>query len=169
MKLDDLKCVSQDINLDEYISFREMVKGAMTEPHWLGDFSKDKLLSLFDNNSKIWIYYLDNEPVCSMMLIPASEKSISSYSLDLDFSEVVDYGPIFVNPKYVGNGLQSQMLKTLDEFALELGYKYAIVTVHQDNIYSIINILKDNFELILTKEFTRGIRNIYLKMMCFPS
>ncbi len=111
------------------------------------------------------MYYLDKEPVCSMMLIPSSEKDISKFELNLDYREVVDYGPMFVNPKYIGHGLQNQMLQVLDEYSINNKYKYAISTIHPDNIYSINNLLKDNFECKNKKQFKRGIRNIYLKKL----
>lgn len=163
VELKDLKMVNKNVNLDEYISFRELVKENMEHPEWLGDFSKEDLIKMQQNNSIIWIYYLDKEPVCSMMLIPSTEKDLKKFEIDLNAREVVDYGPMFVNPKFVGNGLQYQMLKELDNYCLGLGYKYAVGTIHPDNIYSISNLLKDEFELIGTKLFTRGIRNIYLK------
>ena len=165
MKLNELNCINDNINLDEYIELREKVKQNMEHPEWLGDFSKEDLEEILNNNSKIWIYYLNDEPVCSMMLIPSDEKSLLKFELDLDYKEVVDYGPMFVNPKYVGNGLQFQMLKELDNYCANLGYKYAASTVHPDNIYSSNNLIKDNFELKNTKKFKRGIRNIYLKQL----
>jgi len=163
MKLEELRTVNKNIDLDEYIEFRELVKDNMEYPEWLGDFSKDDLVNLINSNSIIWIYYLDKEPVCSMMLIPSTEKDLNKFEIDLNYKEVVDYGPMFVNPKYIGNKLQYQMLKELDKYCIELGYKYAASTIHPDNIYSINNLVRDDFELIGTKEFTRGIRNIYLK------
>ena len=135
----------------------------MEYPEWLGDFTKEELISMQEGNTIIWIYYLDNDPVCSMMLIPSTEKSLRKFNINFDHEEVVDYGPMFVNPKYVGNKLQYQMLKDLDDYCTRLGYKYAVGTIHPDNIYSIRNLLKDDFELHGTKEFTRGIRNIYIK------
>ena len=143
--------------------FREYVKENMTHPDWLGDFSKNDLIYMLNNNSKIWIYYLKEEPICSMMLIPSDENALSKFELDLDYKDVVDYGPMFVNSKYIGNGLQYQMLKELDKIAKQKGYKYAIVTVHPNNTYSIRNIEQDNFKLLATKTFSRGKRNIYLK------
>lgn len=163
MLISDLTCINKDINIDEYIEFRELVKLNMEFPEWLGDFTKENLINMLNNNSKIWIYYLNNEPVCSMMLIPSTKKDLDKFGLDLDYKEVVDYGPMFVNPKYIGNGLQYQMLKELDNHCIKIGYKYVASTIHPDNIYSINNLIKDNFELIGTKQFTRGIRNIYLK------
>ena len=166
LKLKELFCISENINVDEYIEFRECVKEKMIHSEWLGDFSKEDLVNLLNNNSKIWIYYLDKEPVCSMMLIPSDEKALSNFKLDLDYREVADYGPMFVNPKYVGNGLQYQMLQVLDEYCINNKYKYAASTIHPDNVYSINNLVKDGFECKNTKEFKRGIRNIYLKKLC---
>lgn len=165
MQLEELNCIDENIDIDEYINFRESVKSTMDYPEWLGDFSKEDLTELLNHNSKIWIYYLDKEPICSMMLIPADEKSLRKFSLTLDYKQVADYGPMFVSKKYVGNKLQYQMLKKLDSYCKSLGYKYAASTIHPDNIYSINNLIKDNFEYKNQREFTRGIRNIYLKKL----
>ena len=165
IKLEELKCVDYDINLEEYVNFRELVKKNMTNPEWLGDFSIEDLENLLANNSKIWMYYKDDEPVCSMMIIPSTQKDIDKFELDLNHVEVVDYGPMMVNPKYVGNKLQFQMLEKQDEYSSSNGYKYAVSTIHPDNIFSINNFLKDNFELCGQKEFKRGIRNIYTKKL----
>lgn len=163
MKLEDLKNINENINVDQYIEFRELVKSQMEHPEWLGDFSREELIIMLKGNSKIWIYYNNDEPVCSMMFIPSTDKDLKKFELDLDYKEVVDYGPMFVNPKYVGNGLQYQMLKVLERYCKNKQYKYVVSTVHPDNIYSINNLLKDGFVLKGTKEFKRGVRNIYLK------
>ena len=163
MKLTNLKCINKNLDIDKYIKFREMVKRNMEYPKWFGDFSKEDLINMQNDNSMIWIYYLDNEPVCSMMLIPSTKKSLEKFEIDLECKDVVDYGPMFVNPKYIGNGLQYQMLKVLDYHCQNTRYKYVASTVHPDNIYSINNLLKDNFILKGRKEFKRGIRNIYMK------
>ena len=117
MKLDDLKCVNDNIDLDEYVDFRELVKQNMEYPEWLGDFSKNDLVNMLKNGSKIWVFYKDNEPVASMMLIPSDEDALRKFGLDLNYREVVDYGPMFVNPKYVGNKLQYQMLQKIDKYS----------------------------------------------------
>ena len=165
MKLKELYCINDNINLEEYIIFREKVKEKMEHPEWLGDFSKEDLKDLLNNNSKIWIYYLSNEPVCSMMLIPSTQKTLAKFEINLDYNEVVDYGPMFVNFKYIGNKLQYQMLKEIDEYCINLGYKYAVGTIHPDNFYSINNLLKDDFKYINKIVLKRGPRNIYLKKL----
>ena len=163
MKLNELKCINNNVDLEEYILFREDVKKHMEHPEWLGDFTKEELSEMLSNGSKIWVYYLNNEPVCSMMLIPATQKALDKFEIKLNYKEVADYGPMFVNYKYVGNGLQYQMLVELDNYCMNLGFKHAASTIHPDNFYCINNMLKDNFIYKNTKTFTRGIRNIYLK------
>ena len=163
--INDLKSISENINIDEYIEFRESIKKNMENPEWLGDFSKEDLIFLLNNKSKIWMYYKDFEPVCSMMLIPSDEKSLNKAEINLDYQVVASYGPMMVNPDFVGNGLQYQMLKEIDKYSKEIGFEYAETTVHPDNIYSINNLIKDDFKLVNTKTYKRGIRNIYLKKL----
>lgn len=165
MKLEDFKCKDNNIDLDKYIEFREYVKSTMEHPDWLGDFSREDLTSLLNNGSKIWVYYDGINPVCSMMLIPGDERSLKKFNIDLDYKLVADYGPMFVHPNYLGNGLQYQMLVYLDNYIKEHGYEYAATTVHPENNYCIHNMLKDNFELKGFREFSRGPRNIYLKIL----
>ncbi len=163
MKLEDLVLVRDNIELNNYIKFREEVKSSMEHPEWLGDFSKEDLEYLINNGSTIWIWYNNADFVCSMMAIPANKEDLKKFKLDLDYKKMLDYGPMMVNPKYVGNGLQYQMLLVMEKFARENGYKYGVSTIHPDNIYSINNLEKNNFIMIGSREFSRGLRNIYYK------
>lgn len=165
LKLEDLKIINENIDLDRYILFREYVKQYMECPQWLGDFSKEDLITLLETGSKIWMYYFENDPVCSMMFIPSDENSVVDFELNIDHKEMADYGPMMVNPKYIGNNLQYQMLKKLDEYSIEKDLNYAVATAHPNNIFSINNLVKDNFEIIKQKEFKRGLRNVYLKKL----
>lgn len=160
-----LKCIHEKIDVDEYIMYRNKVKKNMSYPEWLGDFSKEDLLYLLNNGSKIWMYYLKDTFICSMMAIPSTKKDIENFELDINYKQAVDYGPMFVNPNYIGNHLQFQMLKDLDIYSSKIGYKYAVTTVHPDNLYSKNNLEKNGFLLTRTKEFTRGTRNIYVKKL----
>ena len=160
MKLEELICIDNDINLDEYLVFYKLVKDSMEHPEWLGDFTKEELEFLL---CKIWVYKDNSHIVCSMMFIPASEKAISKMELDYSFEETAELGPIMVHPNNLGNGLSYQMLQVFDKYLLDNNYKYSATTVHPDNIFCIRNVEKDNFEYYITKEFKRGIRNIYKK------
>lgn len=163
MKLSDLRVECENIDLDKYIEYREDIKKSMEHPDWLGDFERKDLEYLLSHGSKIWIFYDGDTYVSSMMLIPSDEKSLKKFELDLDVKDVVDYGPMFVNQTYRGNKLQAQMLEYLDDYSKSVGYKYVASTIHPDNIYSINNLVNDGFIYKGTKEFSRGIRNIYLK------
>lgn len=165
MKINNLVCIDKNINLDNYLTYREEVKKNMKNPDWLGDFTKEDLINLLSNGSKIWMYYNNKEFVSSMMMIPSNKEDMQKFNLNKNYKEVVDYGPMFVNYKYIGNNLQYQMLQELDKYVKSLGYKTAIGTIHPDNIYSINNLIKDNFKLHSTRTFKRGIRNIYIKNM----
>lgn len=161
MKLEDLKCKDKsEINLDDYLSFIKCIKNNMEHPEWLGDFTKNELES---DDFNIWLYYKDNDILCSMMSIKSSEKSCSKLGINHNYKEVIDYGQMAVSPKYLGNGLQLKMLKYFDEYYKSVGYKYIATTIHPDNTFFINNILKDDFKLLDCKEFKRGKRNIYLK------
>lgn len=160
--LQDLKCV-KNIDIDKYIEYRESVKANMDNPDWLGDLSKDSLMNILQNDGEIWIYYQGNEWICSCMALPMDNNTLREYKLELDYREVIDYGPMFVNPKYIGNNLQLQMLNALDNYAKSKGYKYAIGTINPFNKYSSNNVIKDGFEYISTIELKRGTRDIYLK------
>lgn len=70
-----------------------------------------------------------------------------------------------VHPDYIGNGLQSIILEYLQRKSKEQNYKYAISTIHPDNIYSIRNFVNNNFEILGTIELKRGPRNVYRKRL----
>ncbi len=165
MKLEELEIKSDNIDLDKYIEFREDVKSRMEHPEWLGDFTKEDLKELLKNGSKIWVFYINNEEVCSTMAIPARKKDMDKFDLNIDFKKTIDYGPTFVNDKFRGNKLQLQMTKFLDDFYINKGYEYAVSTIHPDNIYSINNLLGDDFKKVGFKELKRGPRNIYSKKL----
>jgi len=151
-------------NLDTYYSFVENVKKKMEHPEWLGDFTKAELKKCLDNMSKIFIYESNGIIYASSMIIPAREKDLVKFGLEeLPFTYVIDYGPEAVAEDVRGNGIQLHILEDMDQYARNLGYKYAVTTVHPDNKHCIRNMEKHGFTCIGTQEFSRGIRNIYKK------
>ena len=98
--------------------------------------------------------------------MPARQEDLGNFfSSELNYQEVVDFGPEMVNPNYVGNGLQQIVINYLSEFSKTLGYKYALATVHPDNIYSKNNFIKTNFKELGEIEFKRGKRIIFRKQI----
>lgn len=72
MKLKDLKEVSNDININDYLWLYNYVRKNMPHPEWLGTFSKDEIIEILNNGGKIWLYYDQNMPAYSVFYIPSS-------------------------------------------------------------------------------------------------
>ena len=163
MKLAEFICIEDSIDLEEYLIFYKFVKDSMEHPEWLGDFTKEELEFLLAHGSKIWIYKDKMHIVCSMMFIPASKKAISKMELDFPFEKTAELGPIMVHPNDLGCGLSYQMLQVFDTYCKKNHCDYCVTTVHPDNLFCIRNVEKDAFSYDKTKEFKRGIRNVYKK------
>lgn len=43
MKISDLYCVNENVNLDDYLKLYKYVKDNMENPSWLGDFTKEEI------------------------------------------------------------------------------------------------------------------------------
>ena len=164
VKRDKIKREELDIkDIIYYNHYIHKIRNNMERPEFLGTFENEELKELLKNDTHIYVYKNNDEVISSSMLIPSTEKDLKKFGIDLDYKEVVDYGTEVVSEKYRGNGLQQYMLDELEKISKKKGYKYAITTIHPDNIYSINNILKNGFEFKGFKEFKRGPRNIYLK------
>ncbi len=160
--------------LDAYLEFIKYVKAHMEHPEWLGEFTKEDYTWMLNNGSYIYVWsFLENvrsdftrvdQFVACGMLIPAREKDLKKFlQTDLDYKEVIDFGPQAVHPDYIGNGLQSDVIKFLEKAARNKGYKYALGTVDPDNIYSINNLLKNGFKVVERVELSRGTRDVLRK------
>lgn len=163
MELKEFKCINVNVNLDEYLKFYEYVKSQMIFPKWLGDFNKDNINFILKFGGKLWVYYRNDEIVCTMLYIPSSKKSLKKFNLSYDSNVVGECGPIMVNPKYVGNGLQYQMLEVLTKYCCSLNKKIIATTIHPQNQLSINNFLKCGYKYVDSFNFSRGPRNLYTK------
>lgn len=169
MKIDIKKLIVGEINLDEideYICLYNLVKSNMGHPEWLGDFSKDDYIRMLNNNSKLYIWKYSNKIIAAGMIIPARQKDLDKFFLsNLLYKEVIDFGPELVHPDFVGNGLQNEIIKYLQKQSKDLNYKYAISTIHPDNVYSMRNFSKNDFEQVGIVHLKRGIRCILKKRL----
>ena len=163
MQLYDLKEINNNVNLDEYLLLYNYVRDNMEHPEWLGTFTKEEIEQLLKIGGKIWIYYDQNIPVCSVFYIPVSNKALRKHNINYDESITGSLGPIMVRPEYVGNGLQSAMLKVLNQYIESIGKKHMFTKAHSDNIYSIRNILKDGYKAIDEYKNERGPMTAFIK------
>ncbi len=148
MKLSDLKVVSNNINIDEYLYLYNYVRDNMEHPEWLGTFTKEEVEEILENGGKIWMYYDQKIPVCSMFYIPISNKSLRKHNVFYDEKNTGSLGPIMVRKEYIGNGLQNEMIKVLDNYTKSIGKIHMFTKAHAENIYSVRNILKNGYKVI---------------------
>ena len=163
MKLSELKEVSSNVNLDEYLKLYNYVRDNMEHPEWLGTFTKDEIIEILGIGGKIWMYYDGDIPVCSVFYIPTSNKSLRKHNVEYDEEVTGSLGPIMVSKEYVGNGLQSAMLEVLDKYVESIGKTHMFTKAHSDNIYSIRNILKNGYKVVDEYENERGRMTAFAK------
>ena len=163
MKLSELKEVSINVNLDEYLKLYNYVRDNMEHPEWLGTFTKDEIIEILGIGGKIWMYYDGDIPVCSVFYIPTSNKSLRKHNVEYDEEVTGSLGPIMVSKEYVGNGLQSAMLEVLDKYVESIGKTHMFTKAHSDNIYSIRNILKNGYKVVDEYENERGRMTAFAK------
>ena len=163
MKLTDLKEVSDNVNLNDYLILYNYVRDNMEHPKWLGTFSLEEINEILSNGGKIWLYYDKDVPVCSVFYIPASNKSLKKHNVEFDESITGSLGPIMVRKEYIGNGFQTAMLKTINDYAKSIGKTHMFTKAHSDNIYSIRNILKDGYRVVDEYKNERGSMKAFIK------
>ena len=164
MKINEFNCISEHNDIDEYLEFYKYVKSNMKEPSWLGEFSLNELINILNNEGKLFNFYDNNTIVCSMLYIPSNNKTIKKHNLNYDEKLVGSCVPIMVNPKYVGNKFQKQMLELLDKYCKSIGKRYIFTKVHPDNIYSINNFVSDGYKFVETYKTSSGEpRSVYFK------
>ena len=164
MKINEFNCISEHNDIDEYLEFYKYVKSNMKEPSWLGEFSLNDLKNILNNEGKLFNFYDNNIIVCSMLYIPSNNKTLEKHNLKYDEDLVGSCGPIMVNPEYVGNKFQKQMLELLDKYCKNIGKRYIFTKVHPDNIYSINNFISDGYKFVETYKTSSGeLRSVYFK------
>ena len=177
MKIDKSKLFVRRLKVDEldvYMDFVEFAKSKMEHPEWLGEFSKKDYMKMFGCNAEIFVWtFFDNmnkeftdinQFIACGMLIPAKKTDLEKFKLkELKYSEVIDFGPEIVHPDYIGNGLQMDVIDYLERIAISENYKYGVGTVAPDNIYSVRNLLKKDFEIANRVTLKRGERLVVKK------
>ena len=165
MNLEQLKCISNNVNLEDYLQLYKYVRENMKHPEWLGTFTKNEIKEILSNGGKIWLYYNDTEMVCSMLYIPSNNNSLKKHNIEYDEIETAALGPIMVSPNYIGNGFQNQMIKVFEEYCRKINKKYIFTKVCSDNFYSINN-FKNNGYILIDKYFNeRGKNFAFIKII----
>lgn len=163
--LDNLKCINENVNLDDYLKLYKYVRDNMEHPEWLGTFTKEEIINILNDKGKIWLYYDNNNLVCSMFYIPIKLNTLLKHNVNYKENEVGSLGPIMVSPDYIGNGYQIQMMNILDKYIKSLNKKYIFTKVCTDNIYSLNNMIKDNYKIVDVYYNERGSNTALIKKL----
>lgn len=165
MSFIELKCVNNNVNLDDYLRLYTYVRENMQHPEWLGTFSLDEIQDILSNGGKIWLYYDNTHLVCSMFYIPSNQQSLDKRNIKTLENETGALGPIMVSPDYIGNGYMLKMLEVFNEYCINIGMKYIFTKAHSENLYSINNMYKDGYKLVDEYENERGRMSAFLKSL----
>ena len=163
MKLNELKCIENNISLEDYYELYNYVRDNMEHPEWLELIPIEETINILKNKGKIWLYYDKEIPVCSMFYIPSNNNSLKKHKVKYDEKETGSLGPIMVRKEYIGNNLMNQMMKAFEEYNINIGNKYIFTKAAKENIYSINNILKNAYILIDEYKNERGINQAFIK------
>ena len=166
MKLNDLKCIDDNIDIDLYQKYYKYVRDNMEHPEWLGTFTNDEIKEILNSGGKIWMYFDGDNFVGSIFYFDEVKQStLDKHNINVESIYTSALGPVIVSPKYVGNGLQFKMEQVYNEYARSLGKKYSFTKAHSDNIYSIRNILKDGYEVTHEYIDDRGPNTTFIKYL----
>jgi ribosomal protein S18 acetylase RimI-like enzyme len=117
-------------------------------------FSDELLDEVFCNFkvSAVVYYDLDKPIACGFVWFPKNHEEGLAKELDI-VSQIDDYAQIdntVVLPEYRGKGLQSNMIKLLNQSAIDLGATLLVATVSPFNKYSANNLSKNGFKVVKT-------------------
>lgn len=163
MKFSELKCINDNVNLNDYLKLYSYVRDNMSQPEWLGTFTLDEIKEILSKGGKIWLYYNNDNLVCSMFYIPSNQQTLNKRNINTFAKETGSLGPIMVSPDYIGNGYMLKMLEVFNQYCISIGMKYIFTKAHSENLYSINNIYKDGYKLVDTYENERGKMSVFIK------
>lgn len=53
MEFEKLNCLSENVQLDDYLQLYKYVRDNMSNPEWLGTFEKEEIIDILSNGGKI--------------------------------------------------------------------------------------------------------------------
>ncbi len=152
-------------NIDKYLEALNDVIKNMSNPEWIGDFTRDDYIFLIKNNIiDIYTWLYNNNYVGAASLIKVDDITKHEYLLDeYDLNEIIDFGPIWVSNNYTGHGYQVMFIKYLEK---RIGNKYncMVTTIDPNNLASIHNFQKCGFKSIGEVNLKRGKRLVLKKI-----
>ncbi len=95
--------------------------------------------------------------------MPIKQKTLIKHNINYDESLVGALGPIMVSPLYIGRGYQKDMMNILGDYVKTLNKKYIFTKVCTENIYSLNNMLANNYKVVDEYINERGSNTVLIK------
>lgn len=153
---------------EAYICLLHEVKNAMAYPDWFCIDPDEKVRAMMEDGSmEMWIAECEDQIVGAFsIVVPGLEPH--NLGNDLNFSEedlkkVVHMDTAAVHPNYRGLGLQYRLMMEAEKELTQSGHRILLCTVHPDNQYSLQNVLKQGYAIMVKKEKYGSIRYILRK------
>ncbi len=140
---------------------------------WFAADNKDYTFRMLKEGNGIGYMALDqdNGNVAGIFLVTFPGSSEENLGRDIclareELEKVAHMESVAILPEYRGRGLQYRLMQTAEEELKNLGFRYLMCTVHPENVYSKNNVVKQGYQVVLTKEKYDGyLRDILLKKL----
>lgn len=150
--------------VDKVMALQRRVHENMPDPSQLAETGRDEIAE--STRLDVCLGVFDGDRLAAFALMVANRESPSRNTGQKNGfipRECVSFDTAFVDPDYRGLGMQRYLLQARDEIAVQLGAKYALVTVDPKNEFSLRNILSQGFEIIARKQLYGGLDRYVLK------
>ncbi len=143
------------------------VLGNLENKDFFIPISEDELKNIYNDDVCILYGAYDKDKLVAMAKLDLNDQYDVvelKQCLNLENYQVAELGRYLCLSEYRRKGIMKDLQKILINEAKKLNYDYLVVTAHPQNIASNKTILKENFELKISKILSKGFyRNIYLK------
>ena len=158
------KCLSSD--LQAIIELNETIYAALPDKSILRHNSPEMIASCFEEPNVTLGVWDDNLLVAiGMLYVPQCLEEDHFHDLGLQGNFKSANQKLFlVREGYRGLGLQRNLIREVEQIAMERGYNLLCTTVAPNNTFSINNFLKEGYIYAKTEEKYGGLmRNLYYK------
>jgi len=146
------------------MNLQKRVWAHMPNPALLAETSLDEIRESMVEDVCLGVFDGERLAAFSLMVINrASENRNGGQKNGYPPRECVTFDTVFVDPEYLGLGLQRKLFSIQEEMAAQLGAKRIFATVAPENAYSLNNMLACGFEII-DRKLLYGNRDRYVVM-----
>jgi L-amino acid N-acyltransferase YncA len=146
-------------NLDEILSLQQKVYESLSDKDTFVQTTKEELAESLDEDFCIGAFSGDSLTAFTLMIINRATRRNLAYLFDdteQSAQTSVVYDTTFVDPVYVGCGLQRYFITLKDKLAVRLGAVRAYATVSPDNAFSLSNMTANGFKTLGKKQMYGG-------------